>query len=546
MKVLNFNECVKSGNATYDFIQAIRKCKQEKYDKMVFPKGIYEIETLYCEQRNLNITNHGINGPKRIALLIEDMHDFEIDFCGSMLITNGIINPVVIRNSKNIRLKNLCLDNPKTMVVQTVVEEGKDNWIKVKIQSGGEQFFIKNEMLYWAYKQEDMYVILSSMIEFNGKTGEIEDGTADNPIGHPLELKYEKTDDGFIIIRGVNRIPPIGNYILIRGYCRAGNGVFIENSENIDLENIIVHACYGMGFVVQFSKDITFDSCGTRRLGSRMYTAGADATHFVGCQGGIKVKNCYFEGQFDDALNIHGMYLGVTHTLSNNRLLIRQMHYQATGLPIISKGDVLQAVSLSTHLPYVNKTVKNVEYVNDEIMEVEFDEEITDVLIGDLFENLTKTASLIFENNIVKNNRARGLLLAGKGKTLICNNYFHTAGIAVMFEAELGWWYEAGAIENVVISGNNFDRCQSSNGCWGECIIEFVKRKQVVDGKYFHGRVEILDNKFITKHGAIAKFDNIREVVLNNNDVEISSEPEVYIYHCGNVDIQKNIKVKNT
>ena len=113
-----------------------------------------------------------------------------------------------------------------------------------------------------------------------------------------------------------------------------------------------------------------------------------------------------------------------------------------------------------------------------------------------------------------------------------------------MFEAELGWWYEAGAIENVIISGNNFDKCQNSNGGWGESIIEFVPRKQVVDGEYFHGRVEIVNNKFITEHREIAKFDNIREVVLNNNDIEIPNDPKVSIYHCGKVDIQKNIKVK--
>lgn len=543
MKVLNFSECVKSGNDTYDFMQAIRKCKQEKYDKIVFPKSVYEIDTVYCEQRNLNVTNHGINGPKRIALLIEEMQGVEIDFCGSKIVTHGIINPVVIRNSRNVTLKNLYLDNPETMVMQTVVEDGEDDWIKVKICSGGEQFFVKNEMLYCAYNQEDLYVLLSSMIEFNGVTGEIERGTADNPIGHPLELKYEKTDDGYIIIRRVKRIPPIGNYILIRGYCRAGSGIFIENSEKIELKNVNVHACYGMGFVVQFSKDITFDSCGTRRIGNRMYTAGADATHFVGCQGDIKVRNCYFEGQFDDALNIHGMYLGVTHRLSNYKLLVKQMHYQATGLPIIGRGDELQAVSIFNHLPFAKKTVKDVEYLNDQIMEVEFEEEITDIPLGDLLENLTKTANLTFEKNIVKDNRARGLLLAGKGKTKIIDNYFHTAGIAIMFEAEIGWWFEAGATADVIISGNKFDNCQTSNGGWGNYVIEYVPRDETVEDEYFHGSVKITDNEFITNHGMLARFNNIREVVLDNNLIKNAAEPKVFVYHLGMITTQKGVKV---
>ena len=79
MKILDFSTVKSTGNITYDILLALRKCKEEKYEKLVFPKGDYNIDTTYCEERVLCVSNHDLNAAKRIALLVEDMENFEIE-----------------------------------------------------------------------------------------------------------------------------------------------------------------------------------------------------------------------------------------------------------------------------------------------------------------------------------------------------------------------------------------------------------------------------------------------------------------------------------
>ena len=537
MATLDFGTEKKTGNITLDILYAFRKCKKEGYNRLVFPKGIYDIDTTFCEQRSLNLSNHGLNGPKRIAVLVDGMEDFEVDFNGSTLVTHGIITPVAIINSKNIKIKNLHLDNPETLTVQARVVEANENAIKVRVEQGLEQFVFENGRIYADYGKEYMYVRQTTIIEFDGCTGEIAYGTADEALGDAMQLRYERIDDEYIIIRGATRVPCVGNFLILTMYCRCGAGVFAGNSQDVFFENVKIHACYGMGMLVQFCHNVNIDGCGTERIKGRMYTANADATHFVCCSGVVKMENCEFEGQYDDALNIHGIFLRVIDKLTDRELLVKQMHYQATGLPILERGDRVQALEPSSLIPYTENVVSDVEIINDEIIRVTFDESVENINIGDDIENLDKSPDLIFRNNIVRNNRARGILIAAKGKVLIENSYFHTAGPAILFESDGKWWFESGATTDVTIRNNRFDRCK--HGTWGSSVIQYVKREEVKADCYYHGTVRIIDNQFDMYNEKAIIFDNIKEVIVVGNEIS-GKAATVDLAHCGKTELQPN------
>lgn len=535
MKIYEFNADKVQANLTYEILLALRKCKQEKYDKIVFSKSVYDIDRVYCEQRILNISNHGINGPKRIAILIEDMSDFEIDFSGSTLLTKGIISPIVIRNSKNITVKNVVLENPQTEFMQARVEKTGDDFVDFKIELGGEQFHTSKGNLYTNYGYE-FQIPQTTSIEFNGDTGEIERDTGDFPIGFPWEVYNEMTKDGHLIVKNPTRIPPIGNVFIHTASRRFGCGIFCEGSSDVYFDNVTVHSCQGMGLLAQFCHNVTLNKFSTLRHGIQMYTANADATHFVHCTGLVKVENGVFEGQLDDALNIHGVYVRILDRLSDNELIIKQMHCQATGLPIFAVGDRVQVLTPETLIPYACKTVKSVEIINDEISKVAFEEQINDVKIGDDMENITKSCDLIFRNNVVRDNRARGMLIAAKGKVLIENNFFHSSGAAILFESDGKYWFESGGTSSVTIKNNVFDRCKYSR--FGKAVVQFVKREATEDGKYYHNEINVIDNKFVMYGDLAAIFDNINKLCLKGNVVESDKPPVVEISHCNNVDLQ--------
>ena len=535
MKVLEFDAKKVQGNLTYELVKAIRKCRAEKYDKLVFAKDVYDIDFTFAEQRNLCISNHGMNGPKRMGLLIEDMDGFEVDFNGSTLITKGKMTGIVVRNSKNVTIKNVILENPETEFMQARVVKTGEDFVDFEIELGGDQFATSNGLMYAPCGYE-FRIPQTTSIEFRGDTGELEYGTGDFPIGFPWDVYNEKTKDGHFIVKNPTRIPPVGNVFVHTASRRFGCGIFCEDSSDLFFENVTVHSCQGMGLLAQFCHNVTLDKFCTLRHGIQMYTANADATHFVHCTGLIKVENGVFEGQLDDALNIHGVYVRVIDRISSKELLLRQMHFQATGLKIFAPGDKVQALTPETLIPYTEKTVKSIDVINDDIVKVTFKEDVDDIKVGDDLENLTKSADLIFRKNIVRDNRARGMLIAAKGKVLIEDNFFHASGAAILFESDGKYWFESGATNDVTIKNNVFDRCKYSK--FGTAVVQFVKREAVEDGKYYHGAVNVVDNKFIMLNDLAVMFDNIENVTLKGNVIESDKPAIVDIKHCKNLDLQ--------
>ncbi|CEN52528.1 hypothetical protein CCAN11_2470038 [Capnocytophaga canimorsus] len=67
-------------------------------------------------------------------------------------------------------------------------------------------------------------------------------------------------------------------------------------------------------------------------------------------------------------------------------------------------------------------------------------------------ENLTWTPEVIFKNNIVRNNRARGALFSTP-KKVICeeNTFDHTHGTAILLCGDCNGWFETGACREVII-----------------------------------------------------------------------------------------------
>ena len=90
---------------------------------------------------------------------------------------------------------------------------------------------------------------------------------------------------------------------------RYNPGFTLADCRGVEIRNVNLYHCGGMGVIAQRSRDIEL-----RKLvivpspgKGRMISITADATHYVNCGGYIRMIDCVFENQKDDATNIHGM-----------------------------------------------------------------------------------------------------------------------------------------------------------------------------------------------------------------------------------------------
>lgn len=543
METYYFRDYRKTDDVGYDLYTMLKALHGKQGIRIVFEQDTYEVYPDSCFERTLFISNHGWNGPKRMAVLVEDMQDVELDFSGSVLRVHGSMTHMGILRSRNVCVKNLILENPRTQIMQGTVIAHGENYIDLQMTHGREQFHMRHQELVTDYMDGIFFDIWIHQ-EYNAETGEF---IGDFPLGIQIrDTRVEDLGDDKIRIYDVKRVPPIGNILILNATRRLGCGIFCENASEIRCENITVRSCMGMGFAAQLCENITLSGFHTRLHDGRAFTANADATHFVACRGKVVVENSVFECQLDDALNIHGMYTKVAKK-TEREIFVQEMHESAKGIRFFRKGDKMQFLHRDSLIPYTEKTIVDLEYINSDMVRLVVAEDTDDVVVGDHAENITCVADLVFRNNTVRHNRARGILIASKGKTVIEDNHFISSGVAIQMEANGEYWYESGGTNDLTIRNNVFDNCPYAAP--QAPVINCVPRKTVEPGKYFHKNIVVTGNRFIMAEQAqtLAAFDNVQHAVFEDNTVQTKGglEPKVTVHHVECMDLQSDVKCLN-
>ncbi len=556
--ILHFRDFDVPDNHALGLYRALAACRSCHASKLVFDTpAVYALDPAFCAERDLCISNHGFNGPHRIAVLIEGMKDFEIDFAGSTLCLPGEATHIAILGSEHITLRNFTLENPRTMVMQVRIVAHGDGFVDAEVMQGGEQFVVRHGELVCPKPRRTCNYSIELDVELRGDTGEYQPGSADHNLGGLLrDMTCEYLPDGKLRIHGVHRYPPVGNILVLSAARRMGAGIFCCDSADVTCHNATVLSCHGMGFIAQTSRDIRLDGFHTRRPAGFAFSAVADATHFVDCDGSVTVENCIFEGQLDDALNIHGMYTRIVD-VERDALLVREMHQEASGIRIFRAGDRIQLLNPKSLIPFSERIIRDVEYINSEIIRLSLEPlppEVADsaaripapeIRPGQVVENISHNVALTFRHNIVRCNRARGMLIASRGRTVIEDCDFHTSGAAILFEANGEYWFESGGTQDVTIRNCMFDTCR--HGGWGNAVIECAPREAVEAGRYFHRRIRVLDNSFRMASGGApaAIFDNIADLCFRGNTLIPAPDgtpARILLSHIGRADIQSDVE----
>lgn len=492
----------------------------------------YHLYPDFATEKLLYISNHGNYIPKRIAMYFHNREHIVLDGQGAVLVMHGIVLPAVFQNCTDVVFKNITIRYEDPMILQAVVTEAYGDVVRVETQNG-QRYFIRNGKLYCRGYQFERALRDYSELEISSESGKIAENWGDGCFGVSLRKCCVLQHDTGFEIHGVKRLPKKGSRILFRFGGREAPAVFVENCRSVYLENVVIQSAPGMGVLAQNCTDFTLRSCRVVPSEKMWSSTNFDATHFVGCSGHIQLENCIFSRQMDDGLNVQGIYTTVER-LYSEKILIKYNHPQHKGTGLFQTDDVLLMRQRDTLFPVCTVCVKDVEVLNRDYTLLTIDRSSKNINVGMLVENLTKSPSVTVRGCVFEQNRARGMLLASSGRILIENNRIQVPGAGILLECDALYWYESGAVHDLLIRRNMFIEC-SYRREWGVAAVAIVSPPKLLKDFYYHNNIRIEENVF-RNCGAVANIVSVDGICIAGNKIYGSNS--VVTEHCRNEQIE--------
>lgn len=517
----------------YNIAKALSYCKMRGEDGLRFKKGIYHLYPQKASVRAVSVSNHDICGYTSIAILLEEMSDFTIDGGGSLFVSHGVMITAALLNCKNVTLKNFRFTVCEPMRMEAVVTDCDEKNCIIEVVNDV-SYYIRDGQLRFidGYGHDDPYHY-TMMVCHSGETGYM----PETKQSFDKNLRFAQLEGRKMRLTNLLLEPESGMKLILGPQLRHGCTIFLEHCKNSMIENTDFLHSYAMGIIAQLCDTVTVHGVSITPEGA-IFSTNCDATHFVSCTGRIEVSNSYFEAMLDDAMNVHGIFTRV-EKVEDDGILLRDIHPGAKGLSLYKPEDIIAVMHSKRLTPEACYTVDSVEVINQEYVFLKIRESTTYIQEGYVVENMSLTPEVIFKNNIVKDNRARGILLASRGKITVEGNTFHTPGCAILFESDGEMWYESGGTEDVSINNNIFDNCGYALSEWGEAVIEMKPRKSFDGINYYHRNVTVNNNCFTESKKILLSAANTENINFIGNIVPRNTHISSYI-NCKNITERDN------
>jgi len=521
---------------------ALEECTKSAGSTLVLPGDTLRIRPEYCYGKYQIISNNDPSD-KRIAFDIKGVDGLTIEGNNTLLLFSGFVSPFNIEDCRNITIKDLNIDYTRTHHSEGIITGTGDGWVTLKFP---EDYIIKLQDGVLSFRDEDRVEYpYCNLLEFDSEKREVAHYVHDYWV-FGTGLRADEMPGGEYKVYRKDIEATKGNVLVFGAKARLCPGFTVDGCEGFLLQNVNIWHCGGMGVIAQRSSDLELNHVNVVPSPGkdRMISITADATHFINCKGYIRMLDCDFRNQKDDATNIHGWYASAKKKTADDQLLC-WFNY---GLDFIRPGMELEIVNHNNMMTYDTLKVKEVTKYNDDYSLVTFTEPVPECFeINDaLADSQANTAEVLIKGCYIGNNRARGILIGSKGKVVIEDNTFHAPGTAILFEGDGNYWFEQSGVKDVIIRNNLFDNCLYGSKTWGNANISVgsgIPRKE--DSRY-HSNILIEGNTFKTFDPRILNFYCVGGVTYRENKVVMTTD---YVYgrtgdpftmtYCDNVKIEE-------
>lgn len=515
-------------NATPVVIEALAKLKSTPNSVLKFEEGEYHFFREGSLKRFFAVTNN-TSCDKYIVFPIIDFDGLTIDGEGASFVFHEVTFPFIVHKSKNVTLKNITTDCAYSPIVLFTVKDKCEESFKLMFDKEKAPFVIENGSLNFVRElgirsgvelKYSLHAVhrIAILYLFTGDCVDEKRGLA-APFMHVdaeeieggVLLKYRKDSPikcGFFENEVLSTIVDGGRDVDV---------IFLDESEDIKIQNVTVRQGIGMGVIAQICRNIEIDNFSTDvEYHSGVSTLTADSLHFVNCSGKIDIHDCKISHTMDDVINVHGMYT-VLQEIGEGKIIAKISHHEQKHVNIYRAGDPLDILDPKTFKSVAQFEVTSSRFIDDAETEIELCGHFTAgaeaAVAGCLIENSLKIAEVhIHDNEFYKFPR---ILALGSGDIIIENNKLSHCVFALRCAVAPDYWYESGALQNLIFRNNTLDHC---NAMGGHAFISAGIEGFAPDNTpKIHKRFEISGNTFknISKHAIHVA--GIEELVVKDN-----------------------------
>lgn len=527
--------------------RALAHCASTHARRLILPGGELRIREDLLVEKYQFISNND-EGLKRIAFDLDGFENFTVEGAGTRLLFTGFVSPFSLERCRNVRIRNLEIDFTRTFHSEATVRAAGPGWLDLEFPatyrcdlSDGCLRLLDDKGRSYPY---------SSLLEFDARRREPAFHVDDYWLpAHTIPA--ERRADGRIRIFRPDLKATPGNTLVFGAARRLNPGFVLSDSQVVEIHDVTIHHCGGMGVIAQRCSDITLERLRVVPAPGRMISITADATHFANCSGKIRLLDCTFLNQKDDATNIHGIYMPVVRCIGPKTLRLRLAHSGQYGVDFLREGMQVEVVDNRSLMTYARRTVGQVQRLNKEFTEVTFTEPLPDsIRTGHLIAAAEAGPDVLIRGCRMSGNRARGLLIGSRGKVVIEENYFHIAGASILFEGDGNFWFEQSGVRDVTIRNNRFENGNYGSLGWGAACIAVGSGIPDRAASRYHRNIRVEGNTFRVFDPRIVNLycvdgfrfaDNNR--IIRTTDYPAQFDPELFFRfaECDHVEVPAHV-----
>ncbi len=543
---------LQDGDATWSIRKAIENAKTDDI-KINLQKGTYFCKPDYATEKYCAITNHG-NGIKKIIFPIKGFKKVELEGNGATILCHGQLFPFLFEECNNVKISGVTVnwDIPFTFLGEVIAINPKEGWREIKPMREGFSWKLEKNKIMFPNIDGFNYSILGSTLPFDKTTKKVVTGAQDM---HSDPTKVIELPNGNLRIYEKQKYyPPIGSLLSSKGdreKDRYAPAFDFKECQNININNVTVHHALGMAYLFERSEDIKVlnSKVVLPPNTNRVISSTADATHFANCKGDILIEGCRFENMLDDGTNVHGTYVEVNKIIDSRTIRVKLKHFEQLGFKFAAPGDEMWFIKYPSPARAETNKVTNVNVLNETYMDLTFEKNIpTELKIGDIVENKTWNPTFTVRGCTIRNHRARNLILKTPLKTVIEDNNLSSMMSAILFRGETFFWFESGAVNDVIIRNNKFKNYADCGKPHAAIYITPRLSENFDQTECYDKNIQIINNEIDGFNPRAVWADRAENLIIKDNKINLNDEerapfpdaPVFQLENCKNIIIEDN------